>query len=90
MGVRIAITPLTDNFGRSYGAEARDESSGTLLATAKQVAMEGQTLVVEEVQYSQSGEAYRGKLYFSPGGELERQQKIAGQKLWDIFQDWPW
>ncbi len=86
---KVVIKPLRTEFGVIYGAEARDQTSGTLLATAKQVAMEGQTLVVEEMQYSPSGDViYRGKLFFSEDNELLREEPVAGTKRWNIFRTW--
>ncbi len=87
--IRVVITPLRNpQFGTLYGAEARDERSGALLATAKQIAMEGEVLVVQETQYSKAGTVvYKGKLFFS-GDELVREEKIQGDKIWDIFVTW--
>jgi len=74
------------DFGQFSGFEARDEASGTLLARAKQVKIEGQILVVEETQYSADGAAvYQGKLFFDESDRLAREQRVEGQKKWDIF-----
>jgi len=90
--IRIVITPLrTKDFGVFYGVEARDETSGTLLARAEQVKMEGQTLVVQETQYSADGGViYRGKLFFDANDRLEREERIEGKKKWNLFQTWDW
>ena len=87
--ITVEITPLRTSVGIIYGAEARDQSSGTLLATAKQVAMDGDMLVVEETQYSPNGDVvYEGKLYFSAGDELVREERTSGQKRWNVFHTW--
>ena len=90
-GISIVITPLRNKFGSSYGAEARDQNSNALLATAKQVDFDEKTqiLVVEETQYSPGGDViYMAKLFFGPGGDLQKEQPIEGQKRWNIFQSW--
>jgi len=87
--ITVDITPLRTREGIIYGAEARDQASGTLLATAKQVAMSGDMLVVEETQYSPSGDVvYEGKLFFSAGNELVNEERTSGQKRWNVFQTW--
>jgi len=87
--IAVIITPLRTSFGAPYGAEARDEASGTLLAKAEQVAMEGNVLEVDELQYSPAGNViYRGKLFFDAGGDLVRQEQIEGYKRWHIFETW--
>lgn len=85
------INPIRDDWGVINGAEARDETSHTLLATAKQTAMEGDLLVVEETQFSPQGAVtYKGKLFFAPGGGLAREEQIEGQKKWHVFEHWHW
>ncbi len=86
--IRVVITPLRHpRLDVIYGAEARDEA-GTLLAIGKQIAVEDNLLVVEETQYSSSGVVvYRGKLFFA-GTTLVKQEKIEGNKRWEIFHSW--
>jgi hypothetical protein len=87
--VTVVIRPLRTSFGVPYGAEARDEVSGALLAKGEQVAMQGDVLEVDEVQYSPAGEViYRGKLFFDSGGELIREEGTEGVKRWNIFTTW--
>src|ERR1017187_1996193 len=86
--IQIVITPLRTK-GIPYGAEAREESSGILLAKAEQVAMQDQILEVDEVQYSSAGAIiYRGRLFFDAGGRLIRQERIEGNQKWRIFTSW--
>lgn len=86
--IRVVITPLRHpRLDVIYGAEARDEA-GKLLAVGKQIAVEDNLLVVEETQYSSNGAiVYRGKLFFA-GTTLVRQEKIEGNKRWEIFHSW--
>lgn len=85
----IVITPLRNQMGIIYGAEAHDKDSGALLATAKQVEVEGDLLVVEEVQYSSARDVvYKGRLFFSSDDELVKEEPIAGRKTWRIFNRW--
>ncbi len=85
----VSITPLRTNFGAIYGAEARDEATGTLLATAKQVAVKDNMVVVEETQFSPRGDAiYKGRLFFDAGNELVKEERIDGTKRWTIFHTW--
>ncbi len=85
----IIITPKRTQFGAIYGADAHDKASGTLLATAKQVAVEGNLLVVEETQYSSAGAVvYKGRLFFSPARDLVKVEKIEGNRKWEIFRTW--
>lgn len=88
--IRIVIRPLVNaKFGTFYGYEAREEGSNLLLGRAEQVAMEGGTLIVEETQYSPTGSiVYRGRLFFDSGGELVKQEKIMGEKRYNLFQTW--
>jgi hypothetical protein len=88
--IRVVITPLRHpKFNVIYGAEARDQASGTLLAAGKQVGMEDGGLVVEETQYSPAGSViYKGKIFFDAGGERVKEEWIEGAKKWDIFHSW--
>lgn len=85
----IVITPLRTQMGIIYGAEAHDKDSGALLAVAKQVEVEGDLLIVEEVQYSSAHDVvYKGKLFFSADDELVKEEPISGTKRWRIFDRW--
>lgn len=92
VGNRVVITPLfTEDFGRFYGVEARDEASEALLAKAEQVKFiqESQVTVVEETHYSQSGSiVYIGQLFFSANDEVIKTTKKEGNKQWEIFTSW--
>lgn len=86
--IRVVILPLLTSAGIIYGAEARDETSRALLASAKQVATDGDVLVVEETEYSLDGTvSYRGKLFFV-ASELLKEQRTSGHKRWNIFRAW--
>jgi hypothetical protein len=87
--MNVIITPLRNRLGSIYGAEAHAESSGVLLATADQVAMEDELLVVRELQYDTSGKAvYEGKLFFSQSNELVKEEAVSGERRWKIFDNW--
>lgn len=86
--IRVVILPLLTSAGIIYGVEARDETSRVLLANAKQVATDGDVLVVEETEYFLDGTvSYRGKLFFLDS-ELLKEQRTSGHKRWSIFRAW--